>query len=214
MAAHLSKESVMKKLEENMAKQRKFQEKQLKSIENQLEKLKKRKKIAHDKHFDGEMSKSEYDEYMLRVNEEIQSLTQQKMQIEEALRKGDDLKMIQEFKESLQRYLAFNDLTPESLHRLIKRIEIKADGSPRIFYRFSNPSASYLLRSINAQHSTWNEPIGLMSLVVFLTLRSREYVNGLLTNFLQMTVQGNKSTGNDYHHQTPVFYILHMVQNK
>jgi len=100
------------------------------------------------------MSKSEYDEYMLRVNEEIQSLTQQKMQIEEALRKGDDLKMIQEFKESLQRFLAFNDLTPESLHRLIHRIEIKADGSPRIYYRFSNPSASYLLRSINTQHST------------------------------------------------------------
>jgi len=154
MAAHLSSESVMKKLEENMEKQRKFQEKQLKSIENQLEKLKNRKKLAHDRHFDGEMSKSEYDEYMLRVNEEIQTLTQQKMQIEEALRKGDDLKMIQEFKESLQRFLAFNDLTPESLHRLINRIEIKADGSPRIYYRFSNPSASYLLRSINAQHST------------------------------------------------------------
>lgn len=85
MAAHLSSESVMKKLEENMEKQRKFQEKQLKSIENQLEKLKNRKKLAHDRHFDGEMSKSEYDEYMLRVNEEIQTLTQQKMQIEEAL---------------------------------------------------------------------------------------------------------------------------------
>ncbi|MEA3572487.1 hypothetical protein U9M73_21405 [Paenibacillus phoenicis] len=151
MATHLSSESVMEKLEENMEKQRKLQGKQLKSIENQLEKLKKRKKMAHDKHFDGEMSKSEYDEYMLRVNEEIQTLTQQ---IEEALRKGDDLKMIQEFKESLQRFLAFNDLTPESLHWLIHRIEIKADGSPRIFYRFSHPSASYLLRSINAQHST------------------------------------------------------------
>jgi site-specific DNA recombinase len=154
MAAHLSSETVMEKLEENMEKQRKLQGKQLQSIENQLEKLKKHKKLAHDKHFDGEMSKGEYDEYMLRVNEEIQTLTQQKMQIEEALRKGDDLKMIQEFKETLQTFLAFNDLTPESLHRLIHRIEIKADGSPRIYYRFSNPSASYLLRSINAQHST------------------------------------------------------------
>ncbi|WP_407648433.1 hypothetical protein [Gottfriedia endophytica] len=32
-------------------------------------------------------------------------------------------------------------LTPELLHRIIERIEIKADGSARIFYRFSVPSA-------------------------------------------------------------------------
>ncbi|WP_285517847.1 DUF4368 domain-containing protein [Thermolongibacillus altinsuensis] len=48
----------------------------------------------------------------------------------------------------------FKELTPEILHRLIDRIEIKADGSPRIFYRFSNLSAYFLILSINAQHST------------------------------------------------------------
>ncbi|MGG1311589.1 hypothetical protein [Cohnella laeviribosi] len=44
MAAHLSSEKVMKNLEENRTKQRNLQEKQLKSIENQLEKLKNAKK--------------------------------------------------------------------------------------------------------------------------------------------------------------------------
>ncbi|WP_369973759.1 DUF4368 domain-containing protein [Paenisporosarcina sp. OV554] len=34
-----------------------------------------------------------------------------------------------------------DSLTPELLHRLIERIEIKADGTARIFYRFSLPSA-------------------------------------------------------------------------
>ncbi|MDR7001942.1 hypothetical protein [Neobacillus niacini] len=45
-------------------------------------------------------------------------------------------------------------LDEEILHKLIQRIEIKEDGSPRIFYRFSDPSAYYLINFINAQHST------------------------------------------------------------
>ncbi|WP_231392031.1 MULTISPECIES: DUF4368 domain-containing protein [unclassified Paenibacillus] len=45
----------------------------------------------------------------------------------------------------MEEFLLFDELTPEILHRLIDRIEIKADGSPRIFYRFSNPSAYSLL---------------------------------------------------------------------
>jgi len=51
-------------------------------------------------------------------------------------------------------FIDFQELTPDILHRLIERIEIKADGSPRIIYRFSDPSAYYLINSINAQHST------------------------------------------------------------
>ena len=52
--------------------------------------------------------------------------------------------------------------TPEILHRLIDRINIIADGSPRIFYRFSNPAAYSLLLIINAQHSACMEHILLM----------------------------------------------------
>lgn len=50
---------------------------------------------------------------------------------------------------------------------------------------------------INATNSTWNEPIGLMSLVVFLTLRSREYVNGFLLIFENFYVHGNISNSKD-----------------
>ncbi|WP_221443869.1 hypothetical protein [Paenibacillus sp. JGP012] len=45
-------------------------------------------------------------------------------------------------------------MTPEILHRLINRIEIKANESPRIFYRFSNPSAYSLILTIIATLST------------------------------------------------------------
>ncbi|QLG36921.1 hypothetical protein HW560_01340 [Paenibacillus sp. E222] len=50
--------------------------------------------------------------------------------------------------------MSFRELTPEILHRLINRIEIKANESPRIFYRFSNPSAYSLILTIIATLST------------------------------------------------------------
>jgi hypothetical protein len=69
---------------------------------------------------------------------------------ESSLQTTNDELAIQELKQSLEAFMDFKELTPEIIHRLIDRIEIKADGSPRIFYRFSNPSA-YSLISINAQ---------------------------------------------------------------
>ncbi|MBB6447073.1 recombinase family protein [Bacillus benzoevorans] len=58
-----------------------------------------------------------------KANSEIQETTQSN---------------ITKLKKELNHYLEFNELTPEMLHRLVDRIEIKEDGSPRIFYRFSN----------------------------------------------------------------------------
>jgi site-specific DNA recombinase len=114
--------------------------------------IKHRKKLAHDKHFDGDMPKSEYDEYVTLVNQDLDKLKLKMRQYDEPLQ--DNTLAFSELKESLDEFLLFNELTPEILHRLIDRIEIKADGSPRIFYRFSNPSAYSLLLTINAQHST------------------------------------------------------------
>ncbi|OOE02104.1 hypothetical protein BO219_10065 [Anoxybacillus kestanbolensis] len=37
-------------------------------------------------------------------------------------------------KNELKEYIHFNKLTPEMLHRLVDRIEIKEDGSPKIYY--------------------------------------------------------------------------------
>ncbi len=42
------------------------------------------------------------------------------------------------FENELKEYIHFNKLTPEMLHRLVDRIEIKEDGSPKIYYRFAN----------------------------------------------------------------------------
>ncbi|MEI2358103.1 DUF4368 domain-containing protein [Mesobacillus zeae] len=46
---------------------------------------------------------------------------------------------IEQRKQELLQFLDFYELTPEILHCLINRIEVKADGIPKIHYRFSAP---------------------------------------------------------------------------
>lgn len=62
LLSNLSNISVFKKLEIQLIKQSQQNEKLIKSIDAQLEKLKKRRNLAHDKHFDGDMPKNEYDD--------------------------------------------------------------------------------------------------------------------------------------------------------
>jgi len=154
LLSNLSNASVFKKLENQLMKQSQQNEKLIKSVDAQLEKLKKRRNLAHDKHFDGDMPKNEYDDYVASINQEIEEINKRKYELEKSLQVSDNTLAFTELKKSLDDFMSFNELTPELLHKLIDRIEIKADGSPRIFYRFSNPSAYSLLLTINAQHST------------------------------------------------------------
>ncbi|MED3561471.1 DUF4368 domain-containing protein [Bacillus xiapuensis] len=84
----------------------------------------------------------------------MNSITSKIGQLRSSLEKRDNALAINEIKQQLDGFIEIQELTPEILHRFIERIEIKADGGPRFFYRFSSPSASYLINSINAQHST------------------------------------------------------------
>ncbi|NCU19062.1 DUF4368 domain-containing protein [Bacillus sp. P1(2020)] len=45
---------------------------------------------------------------------------------------------MKQLKNELKEYIRLNKLTPEMLHRLVDRIEIKEDGPPKIYYRFAN----------------------------------------------------------------------------
>ncbi|WP_376767032.1 DUF4368 domain-containing protein [Paenibacillus agri] len=66
-------------------------------------------------------------------------MLQKKYQLEKSLQVSDNTLAFKELKKDLENFMSFKKLTPELLHKLIDRIEIKADGSPRIFYRFSLP---------------------------------------------------------------------------
>ncbi len=46
------------------------------------------------------------------------------------------------------------ELTPEILNRFVECIKVKADGTPKIFYRFSESSIYFSAFFSNTQHST------------------------------------------------------------
>ncbi|WP_244910490.1 DUF4368 domain-containing protein [Caldibacillus thermoamylovorans] len=73
------------------------------------------------------------------LNKKINELISHKLNIEKSKEQSKrDRKNIKKLKTELKKYVHFNKLTPEMLHRLVDRIEIKEDGSPKIYYRFAN----------------------------------------------------------------------------
>lgn len=139
LAAALGNDNILEKLDKKLKKQRVNDEKQIISIDNEVTKLKNRKKKALDDYYDEKIPKEDYDDYTHTINQDINELILKKQELEATFTSQDDQIVFTKLKNSLESFLEFKQLTPEILHRLIDKIEIKADGSPRIFYRFSNP---------------------------------------------------------------------------
>lgn len=101
-----------------------------------------------------QISQDTYNDFIASLEIEERNL-----QIEiSSLKESNDLQfeidIIKELKSNLVSKLKIEEITSETLNYFISKIEIKADGSPRIHYRFSEASAIYLTNSSNAQHST------------------------------------------------------------
>jgi len=148
LSFNLSNESIYKKLESQLKKINQQNEKQIHSIESEIEKLKARKRKARDKNLDDRMPDEEYNECVADINQRLNELNKKKCDLEESMKNNSDTIAFTELKQLLDDFLSFKELTPEILHRLIDRIEIKSDGSPRIFYRFKNPMAYHLINSL------------------------------------------------------------------
>jgi hypothetical protein len=82
------------------------------------------------------------EEYRLtieEINKKIDDLMSDKLKLEKSKDQSKrERKNMKQLKNELKEYIHFNKLTPEMLHRLVDRIEIKEDGSPKIYYRFAN----------------------------------------------------------------------------
>lgn len=74
------------------------------------------------------------------IDSKLSTLVTEKYELEKSNSASKDTTAtdIAKIKKELSYFLQLNELTTEMLHRLVDRIEIKEDGSPRIFYRFSN----------------------------------------------------------------------------
>ncbi|MBY6088210.1 recombinase family protein [Priestia flexa] len=154
LASILDNQEILQTLETKLNLQKKNSEKQIRDFEKELDRLKQKKKKSLNLFIDEKISKADYDDFINDINNQMNSINSKIEQLKSSLEANNDELAFNEVKQQLDVFIEFQELTPEILHRFIERIEIKADGSPRIFYRFSNPSALYLINSINAQHST------------------------------------------------------------
>ncbi|ARK21173.1 hypothetical protein [Sporosarcina ureae] len=100
------------------------------------------------------ISREDYDEYIETYNDKEKLLELEIASLNDDSQQHSDIQILEQLNSELLGTLNFDKLSPELLHRFVEKIEIKADGSPRIHYRFSDTSAFYLLNSSHAQHST------------------------------------------------------------
>ncbi|QIZ06824.1 hypothetical protein HFZ78_08970 [Priestia megaterium] len=87
------------------------------------------------------ISQQDYRDVIKQNELHLKHLIQTKSEIEIKLSNKNVTEQIKKIQKDLSKIKKVDTLTPDLLHRLIERIEIKADGTARIFYRFSLPSA-------------------------------------------------------------------------
>lgn len=89
------------------------------------------------------ISQAEYRAGVDGNHQEIQRLQAKILELESQL--GQQIQhdtLIQRLMTELDGSLKFDDLTEDLLHRLVERIEVKADGQPVVYYRFEMPLTS------------------------------------------------------------------------
>lgn len=111
----------------------------LSQVEQNIEKLKKQKVQLTSLLADNSIDIEEYRLTIEEINKKINDLMSDKLKLEKSKDQSKrERKNMKKLKNELKEYIHFNKLTPEMLHRLVDRIEIKEDGSPKIYYRFAN----------------------------------------------------------------------------
>lgn len=70
---------------------------------------------------------------------EIHELMMKRDELVAAIKNNNEADHFIQLKEELLKFLQFDELTPEMLHRLVDRIEVKSDRTLVIRYRFVAP---------------------------------------------------------------------------
>ncbi|MBT2659379.1 recombinase family protein [Bacillus sp. ISL-18] len=141
LLADVSEQNVLTKLESKIKKQFAQLEKEATAINQKITNLKKQKTKLIQLLADEVITQQEYREAVEMNEETLTFHLQSKLEIESKISNAKNPEQIRLVQKELKHFAKVEVLTPELLHRLIEKIEIKADGKARIFYRFSLPPA-------------------------------------------------------------------------
>lgn len=137
MAETLNEKEVMGWLEVKTLQARKQAEKQIHSLQRRIEKLKEQKTGLIRLLASGTITETEYKEATESGNAELFSLQDQLKGLQSLQASSSTGENIVLFKKELKQFMKLNELTPEIVHRFINKIEVQADGSVNIHYKFT-----------------------------------------------------------------------------
>lgn len=150
----VEEKSILSKFESKMKKQLNQWGKELQSVNKQITNIQKQKTNLIQLLASEVITQDEYRNVVNENENSLKQLLQTKLDLEKKLSNTENHEQVKLLQKELSRIKRIDVLTPELLHRIIERIEIKADGTARIFYRFSLPPAIIYRNSSNTQHST------------------------------------------------------------
>lgn len=154
MLSNIKNEKVIAEIEKKVTSQKKKLEKELKNYTKEIESLTIKKNKALSKFINDEISKEDYDTFKSSIDFKIKELTKKEQEYKTLIAEKFDTNLLNELDGLKEKIIDLKELTPEILNRFVERIEVKADGTPKIFYRFSESSIYFSAFFINAQHST------------------------------------------------------------
>ncbi|MBV6715260.1 recombinase family protein [Paenibacillus chitinolyticus] len=137
MAETLNEKEFMGRLEVKTLQARKQAEKQIQSLQRRIEKLKEQKTGLIRLLASGTINETEYKEATESGNAELCSLQEQLKGFQSLLASSSTGENIVRLKKELKQFMKLDELTSEMVHRLVDRIEVQADGSVNIHYKFT-----------------------------------------------------------------------------
>lgn len=152
MFSALNSESFHDEIEKKVARIFERNQRRFQKIDDEIEQLKQDKINALREKVRKEIGNEEYQLLVEDCNNAISKLLEEKRILAESLTQQKETLNFNELLKQLQHFTQNPKLDEEILHKLIERIEIKEDGSPRIYYRFSNSYISSIF--FRATHST------------------------------------------------------------
>lgn len=115
-------------------------ERDLKACTVRIENINKLKSKALSKYLEEVITKADYDNYIAEQGAEIRNLLHNKEKLETAISASMDASILDKIKEIVVSALEFKEINREIISRFIEKIEVKEDGTVKLYYRFAGTS--------------------------------------------------------------------------
>lgn len=146
------------KIEKKVQQYKNKYEKELAKYNREIDQLSTEKNNALRKLVNDIITKEQYDMLTNEDNMRLLDLTKKQQEYKTLIAQYDINNCIKDLSKLQEQVLNITELTPEILNRFIEKIEIKKDGTPKIYYRFSG-SSIYFSTLFNCEtHSTCAVP--------------------------------------------------------